>query len=121
MKKVILPLLLAVGLCGCYNDNEEDLYPAGACNTTTVTYAAVIKPIITANCATAGCHSGAVPANGINLDAYAGLKTIAASGQLIGTVTHASGFSPMPQNLPKLSQCNIEQITKWVTDGALDN
>ena len=121
MKKIFLPLVLAVALCGCYNDNSEDLYPASLCNTTTVTYSATIKPIVTANCAISGCHTGSFPANGIELDDYAGLKSIANSGQLLGTINHQSGYSAMPQNLPQLPQCSLDQIAKWVADGALDN
>jgi hypothetical protein len=123
MKKVLFPALLAltIALNGCYTDNEEDLYPAGSCDTTSVTYTTTVKPIIIASCAYSGCHGGATPASGIGLEDYAGLKAIVTSNRLLGVINHQSGFSPMPKNAAKLPQCSIDQITRWVTDGALNN
>jgi hypothetical protein len=121
--KLLFALTVATSLflTSCYNDNEEDLYPAGACELTAVTYATTIKPIMQASCAMAGCHNNATASAGVRLEDYPGLKTIATSGQLIGAINHSSGFSAMPKNMAKLSQCQLDQIKKWVDDGALDN
>lgn len=128
--KIFLPLRLALFMLplmavlqGCYTDNEEDLYPvaAGGCNTSSVTYSGTVKAIVAQSCAYAGCHAGSPAASGINLEAHAGLQAIATSGQLLGVINHASGYSPMPKNGPKLPQCSIDQIAQWVGAGAPDN
>lgn len=128
MKKFFLPALLVVSmngilLTGCYNDNEEDLYPNNTCNTTNVTYTLTVKPIIQANCAISGCHTvaSAPSSAGIQLEDYTGLKAIVTSNQLLGAINHESGFSAMPKNAGKLSSCALNQIKKWVDDGALNN
>ncbi|RYZ52206.1 MAG: hypothetical protein EOP49_09985 [Sphingobacteriales bacterium] len=113
----------AYGLSGCYNDNIEELYPAGGagCDTVNITFAAKIAPILNGNCTSSGCHSGSAPAGGYNLTTYQGAKAAVDNNRLIGSITHASGFSPMPKNLPKLPDCDIQKITIWVNHGAPNN
>jgi hypothetical protein len=67
--KLLFALTVATSLflTSCYNDNEEDLYPAGACELTAVTYATTIKPIMQASCAMAGCHNNATASAGVRL------------------------------------------------------
>ena len=89
------------------------------CQTTDISFSAVVKPIIEANCQ--GCHSGGSPSGGINLSSYVGIKARADSGQLLGSIDWQAGFSQMPQGGPKLDQCKIDQIATWVGDGALEN
>lgn len=128
MKKYILPALLLVAmngvlLTGCYNDNEQELYPNNTCSTSSVTYSGNVKAVMQANCAISGCHTVAssAAAGGIELESYTGLKTIVTNGKLLGAINHLSGFSAMPKNASKLSDCTLSQIKKWVDDGALNN
>lgn len=115
-------VLSALLLSACYNDKADKLYPvAGGCDTTHATYAAVVRPVISSNCAYSGCHAGSGASAGINLETVAGLQSIAASGDLIGTITHASGHSPMPKNRARLPDCDISQISAWVNAGAQNN
>ena len=90
-----------------------------ACDTLNVTYAKTVKPVMDNNCM--GCHSGANPGGGIAITNYSDTKAIAANGKLLGTIEHKSAYSPMPKNLPKLSDCNISQIKIWINDGMQDN
>jgi hypothetical protein len=90
-----------------------------ACDRTNVTYSASIHPLITAKCK--GCHSGDPPSGNLDLTQHQALQTIALDGRLTGAVTHAPGFSPMPQGGSKLSDCEIEMIGIWVTQGARNN
>jgi len=123
MKKIIV-IALAIfiyPISGCYYDDKETLYPATSCDTTSVTYAAVIKPIIVSNCAYSSCHVSPAPASGLDLSTVTGLQAVALNGKLTGVINHASGFSPMPKGGSKLSDCNIRQITKWTSAGAQDN
>lgn len=89
-----------------------------ACDTTVFTYTAV-KKIIDANCI--NCHSGASPAGGLNYSTYAGLKAVADAGRLLGAVTHSAGYTAMPFQQPKLDDCKVTQIRKWIQSGAPNN
>jgi hypothetical protein len=112
-------LFIAFSQSSCYYDNHELLNPSSSCDTTTVTYSGTVNPILTANCT--GCHSGANAPNGVKLDAYNFVKIQAGNGFLVGVITHASGFSPMPKNGNMLSDCSIAKIKKWVAAGAPNN
>ena len=106
----------------CSKANEADLQknPGNECDTVNMTYMADIQPIIAANCY--GCHGdGPVLQAGIDLRVYETIKKQADNGNLIGTITHASGYPAMPFNQPKLSDCNINKIKDWVNRGAEDN
>lgn len=92
---------------------------AQGCQTTDVSFSAVVKPIIETNCQ--GCHSGGSPSGGINLSAYAGIKAQADNGRLLGSIDWQEGFSRMPQGGPKLDQCTVDQIAAWISDGAQNN
>lgn len=89
------------------------------CDTTVFTYSAGIAPIMNTYCK--GCHNPASLGGGIDVSTYAGVKTIAANGKLVGCITHASGYIAMPQGGNKLSDCRITQIRKWIAAGSLNN
>ena len=112
-------LLLALFAGGCYYDVEEELYPDTGCATENVTYSAVIQPLLAANCYV--CHSSAAMLGGIVLEGYDQLLVRVNSGELLGALKHESGYSPMPQNQPKLADCQIEKIEVWIQEGALNN
>lgn len=107
----------------CSKANEADLRQnSGAtdCDTVNMTYLADVQPILAANCYS--CHGdGPVVQAGVNLEAYETVKAQAENGNLIGTITHASGYPAMPFNLPKLSDCSINKIRDWVNRGAEKN
>lgn len=91
----------------------------GQCDTSSVQYSSFIKPVIDTYCK--GCHSGNSPSGGINLSTYNGVKTIALSGQLVGSSTWANGFSQMPQGGNKLDDCTIAKFEAWIAEGAPEN
>ncbi len=111
---------IAFSFTGCYYDKEL-LNPGSSCDTLFVTYSASINPILTAFCTS--CHSGVNAPNGIKLDTYPNVKSLALdpSGILLGVIRHSPGFVPMPQNGSKLNDCNIAKIAKWIREGALNN
>ena len=90
-----------------------------ACDTSQFTFSAVVKPIMDSRCV--GCHNPSSAGGGIDLSSYTGVKTMAQTGQLMGSITGQSGYSPMPRNSSRLSDCQITQIQKWVDAGALNN
>lgn len=110
-------LALVVIMPACSSDSEDEIVPD--CDVENVSYSETIAPIMAASCN--GCHSTASPSAGIITDNYEGLRIIALSGQLVGSVNHKEGFSPMPQGQPQLAECPREQIAAWVNDEAPDN
>lgn len=91
----------------------------GTCDTSNVTYAGTVKPLLDTYCN--GCHGGSSPLGNVNYNTYAGVKATVTDGSLMGSIQHASGYSPMPQNGNKLSNCNISLIKTWVDAGAPNN
>lgn len=91
----------------------------GACDTAVFTYSGAVKNIMESKCA--GCHNPGNLGGNIDLSTYNGVKTVALNGKLYGSVAQQSGYSPMPKNGAKLSDCEIRQIQKWVAAGSLNN
>jgi hypothetical protein len=124
MKKAIklgIGVLLTGILQSCYWDNEEELYPMVAeCDTTNVTYSATVAPLLNSyNCLS--CHNSGFPSGSVNLDNYDDLKVLVDNGRFWGAINHDDGFSPMPQNLPKMNDCDLKKIRMWIDDGALND
>lgn len=90
-----------------------------ACDTALYTYATAIRPLINTYCQ--GCHNPASLGGGIDLSTYVAVNTQAGNGKLIGSITHASGYQPMPKGGSKLSACQIKQVEKWIAAGSLNN
>ena len=114
-------LIFTFTVAGCYYDNEEELYP-GRSNCTvpaTSTFSGNVLPILNNRCNS--CHSGASPSGGITLTTYTDVMKYVNNGSLMGSINHASGFSPMPKNTTKLSSCEIDTIQKWIDSGSLNN
>lgn len=123
-KKLLFAGVAMIVAAGCYNDKYATLYPTPAnvvCDTTTATYSTDIKPIIDAKCATSGCHDAGGAGGGYIFTTYAGFMVAVNSGKLLGSINWSSGYVAMPQALPKLDQCDIDKITRWVNLGAANN
>ena len=120
-----LTLVSATLLLGaCTSQNGEDLLasggtPAPACDTTHVTYAGTIAPLLQQSCSS--CHGGSQPAAGFAVGSYTQVQAKAANGHLLGTVNHDPGYSPMPKGAAKLSDCDLAKLHQWVAAGAPNN
>ena len=124
MKKIsVLILLMLIMICGylvsCKNDKAELLYPPVPCDTANVRYSTVIINILRNNCYR--CHAGNITVGPFNLDSYAAVQIRAADGELWAAVSHAPGVTPMPKDSPKLSDCDLAKIKKWLDDGYPNN
>lgn len=129
--KHVLPLAATavVMAAGCYNDKADQLYPeptnpgggGNTCDTANMSFATNIKPILKQFCTDLGCHTGNGAPGTYLLNAYGGTKTYVDNNRLLGAIRHENGFTAMPQGTSKLSDCNINKITAWVNQGALDN
>lgn len=118
--------ILMLILFSCSKSNEAALLDtvqgggSNNCTTANIKFSADIAPILQANCNS--CHNSTTRAEaGVKTDTYGGVKLIADNGLLIGTITHASGFSPMPHGKPKLAACAIDKIKVWIAQGAQNN
>ena len=110
-------LMSMVMMTSCYYDVAEELYPPTTCVTDNMSLQGNIVPIFERNCYV--CHSVTDgPNNGnVILEGYNELI----NGSLVGAINHESGFSFMPKNASKLSDCDISKIEHWVLDGAPNN
>lgn len=98
---------------------DESSTGGSGCNTDNITFSQYVFPIIESNCL--GCHSSSSPSGNVNLSNHANIKVHAENGRLYGAISHQNGFTPMPFNQAKLSNCQIEQVKVWIDDGALEN
>ncbi len=117
----ILLLLLLSSMTGCYYDKEELLYPGSANCTVPAnpSFNADVLPILNNRCN--NCHSGSTPDGGIALTSYTEVMKSVNNGKLMGSITWASGYSPMPKNSSKMPSCEIQKIQLWIDQGALNN
>jgi hypothetical protein len=86
-----------------------------------ITYANNIKPIIISKCATPNCH---VPGHQdpIDLDTYAGLKTIVDNGHFKKRVMDGNpSFMPTSSAGGKLDDATLSKIQCWLDNGAPNN
>jgi hypothetical protein len=119
---VLLTCIIAVS--SCYYDKEELLYGVsgnGPCTDSigTVSYSQKVVPVFQQFCYS--CHTGGFPSGGVSMGTYAADKAIGANGKLYGSVSHASGYSPMPKGMSKMNACQIAIIKKWIDAGMLNN
>jgi cytochrome c553 len=120
---IALAACVAVIALSCSKTSDDVLSSSAGgtpCDTTNMKYAADVVPILTAHCYS--CHGKSTnTVSGIVLEGYANLKAMADNGNLIGVITHAPNFPAMPQNAPKLSDCNINTIRSWINNGTQNN
>ena len=129
MKKVIVCLsMITLFIIGCSKTDEEtELRNSTAntggttptCDTVNMKYSTNIQPIIQANCY--NCHANGRAESGVTLETYNQVRQRATSGILVNVITHASGYPPMPYNLPKMSDCDINKIKAWIARGTPNN
>lgn len=118
MARLFIALLLLITVAGCYHDNEEELAPCTA-NTDHLHFSDMV--VLFNNYGCNGCHTGAAPEGGVSLAQYATVKTLVDNGRLLGAITHATGFAPMPQGGSKMSDCDISRVRAWIDAGAPDH
>ena len=115
-------MLTVLWLSSCYYDKADLLYPLSAspCDTVTaISYSQKVVPMFQQYCY--GCHSGGSPSGGIAMGTYETDKALALNGKLYGTITYANGYSPMPEGMGRLSDCQIAIIKKWIDNNTPNN
>ncbi|GAB3228767.1 hypothetical protein GCM10027346_13660 [Hymenobacter seoulensis] len=118
-----LPLVGLALLPACAYDSAEELLSqapvAPACDSTAITFSASVAPLLQQRCVS--CHNNALRNGNVSLETYAQVQQVAASGRLLGAVTHAPGFAPMPQNEARLPTCDLATLRQWVRAGMPNN
>lgn len=90
-----------------------------ACDTTNVSFKDNVFPLVETYCL--GCHSGTSPGGGIYLRDYNDLVAVANNGKLWGSINFETGYSPMPKNANKLSECQLATFRIWIDNGTPNN
>lgn len=117
--RILFIATLLVSFNSCYYDVEEELYPTLECDKQDMSYSSDIVPILESTCYQ--CHDSASNNGNVTIDSYDALKPYIDNATLLGVIKHDPGFSPMPKNLSKLLDCQIEKIEQWILDSALNN
>lgn len=98
---------------GARNNSCED------CDTTVYSWSAAVVPLINTNCR--GCHNPNYLSAGLDLTDYPSVRSVALDGRLMGSLNHVPGFPAMPLGAPKLDECKLTIVQKWIDDGAPNN
>jgi len=114
----------AVVVVSCTKQSEDVLQAqqgggTTTCDTTNMKYSTNVVPILTANCYS--CHANGIVNAGVTLDSYSNVLIQVNNGNIIGAITHASGYVPMPFDGGSLSDCDIATIKAWINEGAPNN
>lgn len=118
MKLVKFALIVGVIFIASCNKSEDTNYADAAVCSSTPTYTSDVSSIISASCATQGCHNSSSKAEGIDLSSYSAAKNVfTRSNTALATVHHASGVKAMPQGQSKLSDASIYKLDCWVKNG----
>lgn len=121
---IITAILIVCCMSSCYYDSKEYLFPqlTSGCDTTNITYTLSVIPIFNNHCLS--CHSNSTAAAygaNIRLENYTDVKARVDDGKLWGSISHSTGFSPMPKGSSKLNECKLSIIQKWIDKGAANN
>ena len=112
-----------------------------ACGMSSVSFAGAIQPIFTANCASAGCHAGVMPQQGLNLTngkAYNEIVNVAASqcndgrklvlpgdpgaSYLVDKMTNTDiCFGTKMPKLGSVPSAQVQSVIDWICQGAQNN
>ena len=120
MKHLFFPLAVCCVcfLNACIKDKgsiPEEL-TLSKCDSLNVTYGTSIEPIITANCATSGCHVSGGSGSGV-FDNYTNVKAKVDNGSFKNRVITIGNMPPSGT----LSQTDKEKIQCWLDAGAPNN
>ncbi|MDG1253186.1 MAG: hypothetical protein P8N56_05850, partial [Schleiferiaceae bacterium] len=86
------------------------------CDTTAYTFSGTIQPMMQTFCV--GCHNASSAPAYVVLDQYAGVVAATTNNRLMGAVKHQSGYVAMPPSGNGLTDCQIQQLEKWIAAGA---
>lgn len=126
-------LVLSLVIAGC--SGEEEIIPVksdgnGSSNgDPNAVYYGDIKALLDVECATAGCHGGPNPGDGLAMETYEDILLGSSRGPVVVSgdaqssslfrTTEGTSLPFMPIGI-RLDQAQIDSIGKWIDDGLLD-
>ncbi len=117
--RAVIIICIAAAINGCTYDKEELLFPGnqqqGECGTTEAKFNSNVLPIITTQCAIAGCHDAATVSGG---HAFLGYTQVYEARDRIYTRVVVEKSMPATGPLPT-AEINI--IKCWLESGAPNN
>lgn len=110
---------------GCTKDKTP--VPVEPCDPNKVYFQNDVFPIIASNCAKSGCHDAITHEEDLNLSTYNGIMKIVKPGnpagsdlmEVINTTSGEKAMPPPPNTA--LSQTQKDLISRWISEGALNN
>ena len=120
LARVTAGAALAIFLSGCAYNVESELYPTeGPCDTTNVSFANDVLPMVEYRCQS--CHGSMNPAAGLSLVTYEEISLIGLNGMLSDRINRAEMDEwVMPPDGP-LPNCKRSILDAWVADGCPQN
>lgn len=119
MRSIILISIVSIFILSCRKDKVEEVAVTPEDCPETISYTDDIQPILTTNCSTSGCHNESSSSAGYTFEEYSQVEEHAEI--ILSVIRHESGFSPMPQGSPKLSDSTIQKMECWINQGKLFN
>lgn len=101
------------------NQGAENTICGLPCDPELSAFGSNIAPLVRTHCQ--GCHSNASQQGNVNLEGYDNIKTYIEDGSFLGSIKHEAGYAVMPPSGNPLSDCQISQIEKWISEGATNN
>lgn len=91
------------------------------CSPDTVYFVNEILPMITSNCAQAGCHDNITRAEGLVLNSYSGIKSQVRPGNPNYSKLYREIINGNMPPAGSMTQEQMDKIKKWIEQGALNN
>jgi hypothetical protein len=118
IKLVLFSVLTAfsIFIISCEKDEIVKVpIPTGNCDTTIITFATNIEPVIKERCE--GCHSNSTQLAGVNLEGYENIKSHALDGSLVSSIEGTmSGYFYKAGDTT--ASCKFLQLKAWINKGA---
>lgn len=91
------------------------------CSPDTVYFVNEILPMITSNCAQAGCHDNITQAEGIVLNSYSNIMRTVRAGNASNSKLYKEIINGNMPPAGSMTQEQIDKIKKWINQGAKNN
>jgi mono/diheme cytochrome c family protein len=116
MRKIIVAILITcfIAACKTTKDTTANTKPTIDCTSSMLTYTSDIKSIIETNCSR--CHNTNMNA-GYNFLTLESVKKAASNGELLRSIKHEKGITPMPAYADQLDLVTIGKIECWINNG----
>lgn len=91
------------------------------CSPDTVYFVNEILPMITSNCAQAGCHDNITQAEGIVLNSYSNIMRTVRAGNASNSKLYKEIINGNMPPAGSMTQDQMDKIKKWINQGAKNN